>query len=1045
MPQKSAVQNSFLAGRGFLFYDRQDRLLVEMVNSVVNLPASDASLTLLSNLFDSALHPNGIKRLAVSREERIAYAVVNLLESLEEGSREKRLEALGTLYDEVLYSAGTEFRINTGRLLIQIMKELVRARGNLLLQEKLAHDFRMVSFGNPRIVRKLLTSYNLLEMPEDGSQLTFDNHVHDSHTKGRKSPTHLIMDAWVKGIRSLTVVYYNHVEAGPARELLEAARIVGISVRIGIEFSCSFYGRRAKFIWAPQNFASTEEFVGFLQKPHIEHLMREGREVSLFREGIIFELLDNFNRAHIASVNREYDIQLPHLDRDEFDRFVARGQASRLHLAEFVFRKMLPLLERRSLELVEKKRKADPEEAGKIDRLLRKMNELTPEDILYSFLSPEANPGVPDPDNPPLDMPQPVLLRRDIASMVRWVSDLHANSDIVLTLTNLSVEDAVEILYDCEGLISHIELFNYKDYMTGRSPQIRRINTLQNAINEGKVLVIKRILRRIVRKMKAAEGQDSFRLDKFEKILRDIPHFQSFYARRPLGSRLGSDSTGRSKRFFGMGLAFLKTLPARARRAIARRQGLHLVLPVHSLVYPRVDYLPRSDYGILGKRLSLLLARVPGLSFLGSSKKKRWVVRSNFTRFTNKGNVITLGSTGGDNSLLRAQFPPAPTAPPPSGRELGTFYLNTAMKNVLKVLAGLTVATCTFMYTQNWWLLAFFGGAIWLSITLLRNILQSVLGGGGFRRSSTLHWSDYMNWERVADSLFYTGFSVPLLELFMRVLFLQDLLGVNADSHPLFVYTVISLVNGLYITGHNIYRGLPREAAVGNLFRSALAIPTALAFSSIFGEALALVGVAEDAADLMVIHGATIISKFSSDTVAAVIEGLADRARNRRNRVFDYSLKLKQMFAVFTRLEMSFPDREGIEVLKDPQTVLNWGMDAERAAAEGSCGSFPAGRRGGGNEALEFERTLVINALDLMYFWHYQPRARDVLRSILYRLTLEERTIFLYCQNVLSSEQRISMMIVDGLLGRNFSKALSFYLDRWQPYLASMQKLTGIK
>ena len=97
MPQKSAVQNSFLAGRGFLFYDRQDRLLVEMVNSVVNLPASDTSLTLLSNLFDSALHPNGIKRLAVSREERIAYAVVNLLESLEEGSREKRLEALGTL------------------------------------------------------------------------------------------------------------------------------------------------------------------------------------------------------------------------------------------------------------------------------------------------------------------------------------------------------------------------------------------------------------------------------------------------------------------------------------------------------------------------------------------------------------------------------------------------------------------------------------------------------------------------------------------------------------------------------------------------------------------------------------------------------------------------------------------------------------------------------------------------------------------------------------------------------------------------------------
>ena len=134
MPHKYAAQSGFASGRGFPFYDRQDRSLVEMVNSVVNLPASDTSLTLLSNLFDPVLHPNGIKRLAVSREERITYAVVNLLESLEEGSREKRLEALGTLYDEVLYSAGTEFRINTGRLLIQIMKELVRARGNFLLQ-----------------------------------------------------------------------------------------------------------------------------------------------------------------------------------------------------------------------------------------------------------------------------------------------------------------------------------------------------------------------------------------------------------------------------------------------------------------------------------------------------------------------------------------------------------------------------------------------------------------------------------------------------------------------------------------------------------------------------------------------------------------------------------------------------------------------------------------------------------------------------------------------------------------------------------------------
>ena len=1033
----------------FPYYDKQDCSLVQMVGSVMGLPTGDAYLAPLSNLFDPALHPNGIKRLAVSREERIAYAVVNLLESLEEGSREKRLEALATLHDEVLYSALTEFRTNTARVLIQIMKQMVRARGNPPLQEKLAHDFRMASSGNPRVVRKLLASYNLLEMPENGSQITFDNHVHDSHTKGRKSPTHLIMDAWVKGIKALTVVYYNHVEAGAARELLEAARIMGINVRIGIEFTCKVYNRRASFIWAPYDFASTQEFIDFLHKPAVEHLMREGYDVSLFREGIIFELLDNFNRMHLEGMNREYNIKLAPLDRDEFDRFVARGQASRLHLAEFIFRKMVPLMEARSLELAEERRKAALNRAEGIDALLHKMNELTPEDIQYGCLSPEANPDVPDPDNPPGNMPQPALMRRDITSMVRWVSDLHVNSDIVLTLSGLGVEDTVEILYDCEGLISHIELFNYKDYMIGRSPQIRRINMLQDAINHGKVIVIKRILRRIVRTLKNTEGEDYRRVAKFEKILRNIPRLQSFYATRALGSRLGSDSTGRSKRFFGMGLAFLKTLPTQARHAIAHRHGLHLQLPVHSLVYPRVDYLPKTDYGILGKRLSLMLAHIPGLSSLEYNKKKRWVVRSNSTKFTTQGNVITLGSTGGDNSILRAKFPPAEDPPSPSGRELGLFYLNTHLKNILKVLIGLTVATLTFLYTQNWWLLAFFGGAIWLAITSLRNIVQSVLGGGGLKRPSTLHWRDYVNWTRVCDSLFYTGFSVPLLELLTRVLFLQDLLGVNADSHPLLAYTVMSLVNGCYITGHNVYRGLPREAAIGNMFRSALAIPTAVLFSAVFSEVLILFGVAEGVAGLMVIHGATVISKLSSDTVAAVIEGLADRANNRRHRVFDYTLKLRQMFDTFTELELSFPDQDVLEVLKDPKIVLGWGVDGKGACMPQATAPYAGPQSGGGSsasndEAMRFERTLIINALDLMYFWYYQPRARDVLRGVLRKMSLEERTIFMRCQDVLEREHEISLMVVDGMLGRNFSKALSFYLDRWKPYLGAMRKLTGM-
>lgn len=57
--------------------------------------------------------------------------------------------------------------------------------------------------------------------------------MHDAHTKGRKSPTHLILDAWSKGIRRLTVVYYHHVPTVAVAELLEAAATMGVTVRLG--------------------------------------------------------------------------------------------------------------------------------------------------------------------------------------------------------------------------------------------------------------------------------------------------------------------------------------------------------------------------------------------------------------------------------------------------------------------------------------------------------------------------------------------------------------------------------------------------------------------------------------------------------------------------------------------------------------------------------------------------------------------------------------------------------------------------------------------
>jgi hypothetical protein len=53
----------------------------------------------------------------------------------------------------------------------------------------------------------------------------------------------------------------------------------------------------------------------------------------------------------------------------------------------------------------------------------------------------------------------------------------------------------------------------------------------------------------------------------------------------------------------------------------------------------------------------------------------------------------------------------------------------------------------------------------------------------------------------------------------------------------------------------------------------------------------------------------------------------------------------------------------------------------------------------------------------------------------------EERQIFIRTQTVLERNREISQLFVDGVVGKNFSRALSFYLDRSQEYLSTLQKI----
>ena len=997
-----------------LYFDKQDRELLNMVSRLLNAKGDAVAER---RLFDTGLHPHGIISLAASHEMRIATSVTRLLNSLEVGQAADRLHALQALYDVVLTTAQSTLRRNAARVLIQTMKELVRANGNEQKQLMLAHDFRQATTGNPRIVRRLLRRHHLLEMPENWSQLAFDNHVHDANTKGRKTPTHLIMDAWLKGIRYLTVIYYNYVEEEAAQELMQAADIMGISVRVGLEFACPFRGRYVHFIWTPRGFANAKGFLDFLAEAPVQELMRKGREASLWRQNYIYLLLKNWNSRHRLNEGKRFAVEIPPLPEETFRDFVGVGQASLLHLAECIHLYCRPMLLQR-LDDLQRERAAGArghaahQELTAIDEQIRMISDIDPSYYTDGCLAPEHNSDLPDPHIPHDSPDLPDILRLSPVVLLDWLAGMRAGHRIILNLAGLSPEDVLELLWTCKGLITHLEIFNLKEWLEGKLVRLEEINQLQLAINTGSVPRLKQIIRDMISGLECEHGEQAGeeRCALFRAILRNIPTLQEFYKSAPLRTRIGTDSTSRSRKTLGMGLVFKETLAPRVARQGEKLVGIGVSVPVSIEVVEQIQYR-NIALGRLSGRVARLIRKLPLCGRFGYSRVQTWLSRSSTTKWAQPSNIMLLGGSLADSRRLRLTAPDhAKYAPKPR-------YLNTKLANTLKVLAGLVPAFLSFQYTQDWWLLAWFGALFFFAITGFRNIMQSVLGGGGLFRTTLLRWNDHVSWSRLCDSLMYTGFSVPLLELLIRSVILEQGFGMSVETQPVLMYTIISAVNGFYICAHNLYRGLPKEAAIANIFRSVLAVPVSILYDTLAFKALLFCGVAEPYAILQ--PGAAITSKLASDTVAALIEGFADRQTNMRMRHWDYETKLARVFDAHARLELLFPEKNMLVMLHKPTDLL------KILSEEGSG----------------MELTVIINALDLMYFWLYLSRAQDALRHLARQMSQEERLILFRSQLVLTCVPEVSRLFVDGLVGRNFGRALAFYLDRHDEYLRAMSHL----
>ncbi len=992
-----------------IFFDNQDYELLGIVRDILN---RDVAASEDRYLLAPHLSPHGIRELVGSRGLRIAYSVAHLLSSLETGGVSGRLSALRSLHDEVLAMPKGALRMNTARVLIQIMKKLVRSVDDEELCLELAHNFHEAATGKPRIVREFLESYYLLEMPEEWNHISFDHRVHDANSKGRKSPTHLIMDAWIKGIRSLTVVYYNHVGVVESRELYEAARIMDIEVKVGIEYQVRWQNRSVGLIWTLDGFDNGRDFERFIQSKEVVKFLEEGREVALWQQKQVVRSLDIFNRYQREKLGDMFGVICPEICEADFLAFVGTGQPSFLHMGRYILELLMPVLKERVKELKAQYKDADETNRAEIESLVESINKFDVETILEQFMCSDVACSIDGRivHSELSDLPELMTLSPE--EFVQRIRRIASQKRITLVPDGLTIADIICILYKCGGTIRYIEEFNLKRISLGTAKIAEEVHALRQVLNERNLLELKNIISRAIHELEhMGTVAESEVLECLHHVLSHMGTFSYMYGGSRLQARIGSGSSGIIARTRGMGMVVADTLPGQAAKKVflELEQG-ECPIPARAEVCLDVTLTPKSSDSTLYNRSMRFLRTLPLIGGFGYKKSEDW----RLTRFTacpkNKTNIAMLGGLGeiGNNFTLDHVHG--------SKKSRSFRYMNSWFKNGFKILLGFIPAFLTFALTKDWWLLRFFGAFIWFGITGWRNITQAVLGGGGFIRSPLSRWNDYVSWSRISDSLLFTGFSVPLLDYFVKTLLLDQGFGINTHTNPVMLYGVMGLANGLYIFSHNIFRGLPRSAAFWNLLRSIFTIPLAIWLSDGIGVVMGMAGIAS--VDMVLQKWAAVISKLASDMVGGIIEGLADRHENIRMRLWDYERTIKSVFDCYTQLEMMFPERNGRDMLSDPEEFI-----AEMK-----------------NTGSDLEKIFIINALDLLRFWMFQPRARTALRVSLKHMSNEEKSIFLASQNVLFAEKEISRLLVDGLIGKNFGRPLAFYLDYGKDYLKAMEK-----
>lgn len=763
----------------WLNFSEEIAQMVDKLNQAVDEPKCEAQIKIVS-------HPGGFRRELGRRRLSIAEAYIIITRFKTPEYFQERLQALRILVEQSLHSKALNMPLNTARVQIALMKEAVKAHGKRRLQMEHITDFGLASFGHEAIIRSFLTKLDLIEVPEIGKPLKdlalgWDDHVHDSLSEGRKSPTQVLMDAFVKGMSRLTLVYSTLSDRSTMQETLQAGEILGIKVEIGFEFSIGKGGQRRHYMYVPPRFSRSKDLFKFLDK-HADALedLQDGLKHNRDnRYKYVYSLIRQFNEVNLPKLNKDYNREHPcyfaPLTHEEFDKIVASGQPSREHLSELLFKRFRKVLHRRVLLLktmicVGSSRLARGVfSQWELDALRSRYEEtrntfksLSKSELAAQYLASRMT----------VDYDSAFTKELPILANLRKLP----GKLVLLHPLEMGLKKAMSHIIKHHQFITNVETLNLRDSASRNPSDVISLNKFVSFLNNRS-------------SQELAEFLKQFDLTEIDSNLLEAASKKC--NKEPIVPNCGSDSTGRSRHIPGMGFIRSDSISPAIKKSFIEN---HVVLPqpITQLFLNKGKWESNAEHKKSSQESILCMGKqsLPKPLTVGDEKDIQF---TGFIKFW--------------------------------------YYLNPALKRMFRFGVGFAVALF-WMYNYQFdgnIVLGTLFASLWLFITFFRNMLVDIIASSG---SDIKNWSiKNINFDNAYQSVFWTGFSVPVLGM---VKYGVDFWWANQESGLLFEafkFFFICFANGLFISFHNRLRNFDKKVIRVNFFRSILSWPFATVFA----------------------------------------------------------------------------------------------------------------------------------------------------------------------------------------------------------------------